>query len=43
MANETILNYPDFNKVFEIHTDTSDRQLGAVIKKGNLLPSTQEN
>ena len=31
MAKETILNYPDFNKVFEIHTDASDRQLGAVI------------
>ena len=31
MAKDTILNYPDFNKVFEIHTDASDRQLGAVI------------
>ena len=31
MAQETILNYPDFSKVFEIHTDASDRQLGAVI------------
>ena len=31
MAKETILNYPNFNEVFEIHTDTSDRQLGAVI------------
>ena len=26
MAKEIILNYPDFNKVFEIHTDASDRQ-----------------
>ena len=33
MAKETILNYPDFNKVFEIHTDASDRQLGAVISQ----------
>ena len=24
MAKETILNYPDFNKTFEIHTDASD-------------------
>ena len=31
MSKETILNYPDFNKVFEIHTDASDRQLGSVI------------
>ena len=31
MAQEIILNYPDFSKVFEIHTDASDRQLGAVI------------
>ena len=44
MAKGTILNYPDFNKVFEIHTDASDRQLGAVIsQEGNLLLSTQEN
>ena len=31
MAKQTKLNYPDFNKEFEIHTDKSDRQLGAVI------------
>ena len=33
MAKETILNYPDFNEVFEIHTDASDRQLGAAISQ----------
>ena len=31
MTKETILNYPDFSKEFEIHNDVSDRQLGAVI------------
>ena len=31
MAKETILNYPKFDKTFEIHTDASDRQLGSVI------------
>ena len=25
MSKETILNYPDFTKVFEIHADASDR------------------
>ena len=29
MAKETILNYLKFNDEFEIHTDASDRQLGA--------------
>ena len=33
MTKEIILNYPDFNKVFEIHTDASDRQLGSVISQ----------
>ena len=38
MAKETILTYPNFNEVFEIHTDASDRQLGAVIsQKGKPL------
>ena len=33
MAKETILTYPNLNEVFEIHTDASDRQLGAVISQ----------
>ena len=33
MTQETILNYPNFNEVFEIHTDASDRQLGAAISQ----------
>ena len=31
MAKDTLLFYPDFNKPFEIHTDASLRQTGAVI------------
>ena len=31
MTKETILNYPNFNEVFEIHTDASGRQLDVVI------------
>ena len=31
ISKETMLNYPDFTKEFEIHTDASDKQLGAVI------------
>jgi len=31
ISKETMLNYPNFSKVFEIHTDASDKQLGAVI------------
>jgi UDP-N-acetyl-D-mannosaminuronic acid transferase (WecB/TagA/CpsF family) len=33
MARETILAYPNFNKPFEIHTDASAHQLGAVISQ----------
>ena len=33
MAKEAILTYPNFNEVFEIHTEASDRQLGAVISQ----------
>ena len=33
MAKETILNYLNFNKVFEICTDTSNRLLGVVISQ----------
>ena len=31
IANDTILNYPDFSKKFTFHTDASDVQLGALI------------
>ena len=31
MSKETLLAYPNFNKLFEIHTDASHTQLGAVI------------
>ena len=31
MAKETLLFYPDFDKPFEIHTDASLHQIGAVI------------
>ncbi len=33
MARETILAYPNFDKPFEIHTDASAYQLGAVISQ----------
>ena len=33
MSKETLLHYPDFNKEFEIHTDASLRQIGAVISQ----------
>ena len=31
LAREVILAFPDFNKPFEIYTDASNTQLGAVI------------
>ena len=34
---ETLSSYPDFNKPFEIHTDTSHTQLGVVISQNNKL------
>ena len=38
VARETMLSYPDYSEVFEIHTDASDKQLGAVIsQKGKPL------
>ena len=33
VCQETLLNYPDWNKPFDIHTDASDYQLGAVISQ----------
>ena len=35
IAKETLLAYPDFNKQFEIHTDASHTQLGAVVSQDN--------
>ena len=31
LSKETLLRYPDFSKEFEIHTDASQLQIGAVI------------
>jgi hypothetical protein len=33
ISREVMLSYPDFNKPFEIHTDASNYQLGAVISQ----------
>ena len=33
LCRETILAYPDFSKPFDIHTDASHTQLGAVISQ----------
>ena len=35
IAKEVVLAYPDFTKVFEIYTDASMTQLGAVITQDN--------
>ena len=35
IARETMLAYPDFSKPFQIHTDASHYQLGAVISQDN--------
>jgi hypothetical protein len=35
IAKETVLAYPDFLKPFEIYTDASSTQLGAVITQDN--------
>jgi hypothetical protein len=35
IAREVVLAYPDYSKVFEIYTDTSSKQLGAVITQEN--------
>ena len=33
MAKETLVTFPDFNKIFEIHTNASKLQLGACISQ----------
>ena len=35
LSKEVLLSYPDFNLPFDIHTDASDVQLGAVISQNN--------
>jgi hypothetical protein len=35
IAKDVVLAYPDYSKVFEIFTDTSSKQLGAVITQDN--------
>jgi hypothetical protein len=35
MAKEVVLAYPDFTKPFEIYTNASTKQLGAVITQEN--------
>ena len=35
ISRETLLVYPNFRKPFEIHTDNSKVQLGAVISQDN--------
>ena len=34
ISKEILLTYPDFSKSFDIHTDASDMQLGAVLSQG---------
>ena len=34
VSKSTMLTYPDWSKPFDIHTDASDYQLGAVISQG---------
>jgi hypothetical protein len=35
ITKEVVLAYPDFTKPFEVYTDASTTQLGAVITQGN--------
>ncbi len=35
IAKDVVLDYPDFTKLFEIYTDASTMQLGAVITQDN--------
>ncbi len=36
IAKEVVVAYPDFDKVFEIYTDASTKQLGSVITQSNM-------
>ena len=36
IAKDVVLAYPDFTKPFEIYTDASKMQLGAVITQNNM-------
>ena len=33
VAEETLLNYPNWTEPFTVHTDASDKQLGAVVSQ----------
>ena len=35
LARDVLLAYPTYDEIFEIYTDVSKRQLGAVITKNN--------
>ena len=35
IAKDVVLAYPDYTKVFEVYTDASSTQLGAVITQEN--------
>jgi hypothetical protein len=35
IAKDVVLAYPDYSKVFEMYTDASSKQLGAVITQDN--------
>ena len=43
-GREVLLSYPDFNALFEIHTDASKLQIGAVIsQKGKPIAFYSQN
>ncbi len=43
IARDVVLAYPDYSEAFEIYTDASSKQLGAVIKRTGLLQSSVGN